>query len=253
MDGLFPKKYLLVDWIFNNSRAILRYTVLTVFLLFASVYFYTKYKGKADLAYLSSVQHLKEMGQTEDMQKIHAHLEKLGLLIDKHPTMHAAFDAAIAGELLIHGEVEKAKPFAQLAFDRAGKTTPLHTRFGQISLMIGEGDFSDALEETMILQGELDEFAASGPAGLFHANCAALYANNLLRIAFLEKESGDFQNELAAWNLYKNRSIEFENYLKNEASEGNPFTVLESNFKKENLSLDDYIAYRRAIGSLSHE
>lgn len=245
MDRFFPKRYLLLDWLHNNSRRVVLFLLFLVAALFAGVYLYHGYTKKADRAYLNGVNYLSEWDQ--EGGSVHEKLDQMGYLLDKHPTLHAAFGAALAGEFLLEGKGKEARKYTEKLLDRASEIAPLHSQFGKVSLMITDGDFSDALEETMSIQTALEELCSGKIETLFSNHFAELYANNLLRIALLEKETGDMQNELAAWEQYESSATEFEQYSKNHPEIVNPFKVLEANFDQGSLSFADYIAYRKQI------
>ncbi len=120
---------------------------------------------------------------------------------------------------------------------RVQELVPAHARFAKNSLTIGQGDYAHALMEAKELKRSLQERTEERSSLLYHFN--------LLRIAFLEMQLGNPQEELAGWTELL------------QAGEQDPreWALLLSCFQKEDLSLLDFIHARQKVLSnlsLSH-
>ncbi len=123
-------------------------------------------------------------------------LNELEAIMSRHPELQAKYDGAVAQTLLIEGNIPKAKAFANMTFNR---TSPDHLSlfvdYSKTSLLIGDGNYHDSLQQAISLKGKLES------EGLIDTN---LYAFNAIRIAILNKELGLKDDELAAWNVVQN-------------------------------------------------
>ena len=160
-------------------------------------------------------------------------LERLQILMDKHPELKARFEDRIAHKLISLGDYETAMPFARESIARSDDLAPEWADFGRTTLLIGKKEYGKALEETVRLRGLLDEKASD--------SIALLRGFTLLRLASLHHELGNSLDELAIWS-------EFEC-----AAEGNgslnkeTFEKLKNHFTDRNVNLLDYIRYRKEI------
>jgi hypothetical protein len=120
-------------------------------------------------------------------------LNELETIIRRHPELQAKYDGPIAQTLLIEGDIPKARVFADLTFNR---TRPDHLalfeEYAKTSLVIGEGKYSDALQQATQLKTKLE----SGEANLIQSS---LYAFNLVRLALLNQQLGQKDAELESW------------------------------------------------------
>lgn len=158
-------------------------------------------------------------------------LERLQALMSKHPELKARYEDRIALKLISLGDFDAALPYAKESLARAGDLAPEWADFGRTTLLIGNKEYSKALDETMRLKSVLDE---SGESSL-------LRGFTLLRLASLHHELGNSKDELAIWNDFEcaangNGSLDKET-----------FDTINNHFTDRNVSLLDYIRYRKTI------
>lgn len=131
------------------------------------------------------------------------------------------YGVQIAQQLVNRGEILEASPWASAPLEALQKEAPFHAAFGETSLLIEQGMVQEALERSVRLKEEM-------------AKKTLLYAYNLLRIAFLQKELGNGPGEKVAWE-------ELEAFLA-ESPDGK---LLYANFKTKGVDLTHYIAERK--------
>lgn len=242
MEKYLPRQMLLAEWFHENSKKIFKTFLWGVVLSFGAVYGYSKYKGRVDEAYLKTAAHLEKW--ENNPSAVHAHLEKIGYLVDKHPTLHAAFDAAIAQTLINHGNGEKAKKYASGTLDRIEKWTPNHAAYGRTSLLIASGEYAQAYKEAVQLKDWIEENHGTQPKILFENHYAELYAHNLLRICTLCERAGDKEGEIAAWTQFEKTRADYATFITSSRKYINPFMLMENEYKDGHLTLSDYIQHR---------
>lgn len=168
---------------------------------------------------------------------------KLEKIIKRHPELHAKYDAPMAQKLLSSSTSGLASGYAAATLKRVGDSSPYYTQFAKATLMIVEGKLAEALlgakqlKETM--EGDQAFWENSGKT-VRHGSL--LFAYNLLRIAMLEKAAGSPQGELLAWGEFE----KFGNEPSSQTYDPEAYLLLQQNFQKQNVSLLDYIHYRKA-------
>lgn len=124
-------------------------------------------------------------------------LNELEDLLKRYPDLRAKYDGAVAQSLLLSARPALATPFAEAVFTRTSpdRLDP-YKEFSQTSLLISTGEYPKALERALELQKRLDA-GKSDPD-------SALYAFNLIRIAVLRNQAGQFAEEKEAWTSVRN-------------------------------------------------
>jgi len=143
-------------------------------------------------------------------------LNRLQILIKKHPDLQAKLDGPVAQSLILMRQMELAKPFA----DRSLKTLekedlPLYLEFADISILVADEEFELAMQKAKSLQEKLEEKPS-------------LHFYNLLRIALLKEKLGLNPD----WHSLKEHVA-----LQKEAA----FEPILSLFDETSLSLNDFI------------
>lgn len=127
-----------------------------------------------------------------------ADLEQLEAIMQRHPELKPKYEGSLAQTLLINGQTSQAKTFIEDVFSR---TKPdhlqLYQNYTQTSLFIGEGRYSDALQQAQQLKFTLDQLDAG-------AN-PILYVFNLIRLAMLYQQTGQAEQELKMWDEFQNQ------------------------------------------------
>jgi hypothetical protein len=113
-------------------------------------------------------------------------LQKLQTILKKHPELHAKYDGAIAQALLSAQNPTEAAPYAERTLQRTqGETPAPYLDYASTTLLIANGKYDEALKAAQSLKSNTEY--------------PTLYAFNLLRIAFLNRELKNTQAEKAAW------------------------------------------------------
>lgn len=175
-------------------------------------------------------------------------LAKLEKLIKVHPELHAKYDGAIAQKLLSSSESGLAASYASSALQRTGGFSPYFESFAKTSLLIGEGKLIEALASAKMLKHDLDideHFWETKSDVIRHG--ALLYGYNLVRIATLEKVAGTAEGELLAWSDLKKAAGWDSETPDPRVYDSEAYLLLQENFKKQSISLLDYIHYREHL------
>lgn len=160
-----------------------------------------------------------------------------GILV-KHPELESRYDGPIGQELLAQDNVKQAETYIQRTLSRIKEPSlSLHQEYTQTTLQIAKGDHKDALASAMGLKEKLMKME-----GLTR-QYQTLYAFNLLRIAFLQQELGNKDQEKLAWS-------ELKAAIGGSTSQKVLLLELPSEFAKHlqagKFSLSDYIAERES-------
>jgi hypothetical protein len=158
--------------------------------------------------------------------------------LQKTPALEKRYEAAIAQTLFDLGKTEEGLGLARNSLKRVDGETPFHTAYAAQTLLIQQGNYSEALKGALELQEKMDVLL-DRTAWNAHSlsGGSLLYAYNLLRIASLQQELGNQAGEQAAW-------AELETYF-----EKNPLAaqVIRENFSESGIGLDHYLQKRRRL------
>lgn len=142
----------------------------------------------------------------------------------RHTELHAKYDGPLAQAHLNGGDVEAARTIATPLLERNGSA---YASFSEGSLLVAEGELGEALQQALVLKGELKS-----------ADAPLLRAHNLLRVALLQGEVGSPRSERAAWEE-----------LLDELARGGAEPIFMQAFSSGALSLADYADARlRLLG-----
>ncbi len=222
-----------IDWIQSHGKTLLYAALGVILALFALFHVMARSRSAAPTDYAAA--EAAYLSWVADASEGDPLLNDLKPLMDKHPELHAKYDPLLAQRLLL----EKDPSYASNTLKRIDKEAPYFSQFAHTSLLIAQGTFSSALEEAQKLKQALeadDLFWEKQSQAVRHG--AILYAFNLVRIAMLAQKIGDAEGELLAW----------EEWEKREGKTYHPeaLFLLEQVFREQDLSLSDYIAYRKA-------
>lgn len=127
-----------------------------------------------------------------------AALNELDGFMASYPELHAKYDGPLAQTLIIEEQMPKALPLAQATFKRtANDSINLYQDYAASSLLIGEGKYQEALQQSKLLKDKLNQ----QPADTLDKT---LYFFNLIRLAVLNQQLGLEQEEKQAWNEVQN-------------------------------------------------
>lgn len=207
------------DWIRDHTTIVVSVGTLIVCALSWS--FYQWKSGTAgDYIAAENIFNAWTGGRTEQ-------LIQLQKILKHHPELHAKYDGKIAQKLLLSSEQGLSVSFVKAAQKRIGELSPYYTQFTNCSLLIGERKFDEALTRASELNKALKQDEQ------YHGSI--LYGYNLLRIAFLMQKVGDRPGELAAWSDFK------------KETDSEAFRLICENFRKNDVSLTDFIQYRETL------
>jgi tetratricopeptide (TPR) repeat protein len=166
---------------------------------------------------------------TQDDPSTAADLELLITLMQRHPELKAKYEGPLAQTLLIRGEALKAQPFVDDVFTRTHPDhLQLYQNYSKVSLLIGQGQYAEALQQTQQLQQTLETTTDS--------TYPFLSTFNLLRLALLYQQVNQPQKELETWEKFQSQP----QYV--EATE-----AINQALKVGQASLNQYIAERRKV------
>ena len=155
---------------------------------------------------------------------------KMRLSIKKIPGLERALEAQITQVLLSNGQTEAAVAAAIPCLERLRKQSPTHAAFAATSLLIEKQQYQKALEASVALKEELERNSAGQ---------SNLYASNLMRIVFLQKQVSNAPGELCAWEDIKSL------LEKEETTEAAKF--LRDQFGDKAFTLSDFISQRERL------
>jgi hypothetical protein len=238
---------LLVDWLSRNGKNVL-YGLAALIALFLLIYRVSG--GSATKAEADYFQAANDFSRFSHSNSNEESLKELLSLMDKHPELHAAYDAALAQFFLNRGDFSQAEPLALATLART-KSTPLpfYRHFAETTLLISNKEFRKALDRTEILQTEMmeqfkqdaEQQNAEQKEPIFGEE---LFALNLLRTGMLQQELGDHAGELQTWRKWK----EYAGLEKGEAAKTGispqAFRKVIQQLAIGAVSLPDYFYYR---------
>jgi hypothetical protein len=159
----------------------------------------------------------------------------------KVPSLEKKYAAVIAQRLFEKGALSDALLFAHHSLKSLDLDAPFHRTYGEISLLIEQGSYQDALQRSVSLKEEMKSLGdLSQVIGNYPVGGTFLFAHNLFRIACLHKELNNPPGERAAWD-------ELEMFL--TGKEGLREQIFES-FERKEVTLEEYIAERKKKISL---
>jgi hypothetical protein len=125
-------------------------------------------------------------------------LSELKTILQRHPELKPRYEGALAQTLLTKKQTAEARIFIEDIFKRTESNhLQLYQDYSQTSLLINEGQFTDALQRALQLQTILDKSEES-----VHP---ILYVFNLIRLAMLYQQTDQPKKELLAWDQLFNQ------------------------------------------------
>jgi len=233
-----------LDWIAENGKVVVITAASLLVVLFVTYQLIGKFGGKSrtdftqgDIAYAAWAS--KEKFDPELFKQLQKPLSS-------HPELNQKFGAMIAQRLLSLNEGKRAQSFGLAALKRTqGSPAGYYNQFSKSSLLISDGKLKEALEGAKRLKQAMEEDQGfwEGQQSPMRIG-SVLYAFNLLRIAFLEKEAGSPMGELLAWQELIRKAG--WNGVPAESITYDPeaYVALLQNFKEQDVTLLDYIHTR---------
>jgi hypothetical protein len=167
-------------------------------------------------------------GNTAEGTAAAADFEQLQAIMQRHPELRSKYEGPLAQTLLIIGQVPQAQAYIEDIFKRAQSDhLQLYQNYTNTSVLIGQGDYANALQNAKQLKSDLDQLGE-------RAN-PILYVYNLIRLAMLYQQMEQPGEELKAWEELQNQTQRLEAVI--EASQA---------FQVGNASLNQYIEERKS-------
>lgn len=163
--------------------------------------------------------------------------------LKKAPALESKYAAMIAQRLFEQDRLSEALQFAHGSLKHLETEAPFHASYGETSILIEKGSYQDALERSVVLREAMkNSFDFAKTVGGHPVGGALLFAHNLLRIAYLQKELNNKPGEKAAWE-------ELETFLQGkEVLESRVFQA----FRDKGLNLIEYIQERKRLLCATH-
>lgn len=211
-----------VQYVIKHSKQIGYAALLLLLLILFSYRFLSSRSHQAEKDYILAKEAAQSLSDPEKLLTLQS-------IIGDHKDLQAKYDGLVGQTLLTQGKLQEAKPYIDRTLTRVKNEASLFDQdFAKTSLLITEGKTEEALKNAYLLKEKLLESASPPPT---------LYAFNLIRIAFLERNLKNSASEQKAWNE-----------LKEMASASSPvkITTFEWNrvmthFDDQGASLRDYI------------
>lgn len=135
--------------------------------------------------YLQAASYQAKLKEHKDVSQ----KELLGLL-KKHPELKPVFAHYLEQQYAIQGDALMAKKVSEETLKRVSFMDPLYQEYAKISLLIEEGKQEEALTQSKLLKEKIHALESPN-----------LYGLNLIRIAFLDKESKEEVRSLVSSDL----------------------------------------------------
>lgn len=230
----------LMHWISENGRTLI-YILIGLIALFVVIYRFSAGKNvKAENDYLSADAELSifQNGvKGDDNPAIRQNaFEKLDAILKRHPELHPKYDGLIAQTFINQHDGAEAQKFGTLAINRTlDENRPFFSDFAQITLLIAQAQYNDALKRSIELKDKMLESTEKVNSLLF--------AWNLTRIAFLQQQTEAKEEELKTWQLWK-QFAGLSGASPSEKIETAGFFQVSNAFQEGSLSLLNYLEMR---------
>lgn len=229
-----------MNWLMDYKKH-LTYTLPLVVIMAFFIFKVTSSKGSHEKDYLMAKSSFdKWVNSSESASFTH-----LCELMKKHEDLVPEYDHLMVQHLLISEEADKAENLTGKIFDRAPTQSPYYQDFARTSITISHGEYEEALKQALRLKDKLGGDEAFWDQDSELANFGSnLVAFNLLRIASLYGEIGNFAKEAIAWNELS----QYVGWDKDEEIKPD-LKIFDLHFGSQQVSLKDYIEFRQKLQS----
>ena len=219
----------IIDWISSNKQIIIGVLVGLFLVLIASYRYLSQKDVNAEINFLKAETLFTEFQENNFSNPVVARekLKELDELFKKYPDLQVKYDGALAQSLLLSNQIPQSSSYMKAIFNRVQPDhLQLYQQYSQNSLIIGGGDFTKALQDAQDLKKTMDTSNSIDSHPI-------LYLLNLIRIAVLQDQLGQKQEEAHAWKLIETHLASYPNDQVNQA------------FKVGNTSLEKYMKTRK--------
>jgi hypothetical protein len=238
-----------MEWMTKHGRK-LAYALIGLFVLLFFVYrMSASHHAKSEADYLSAFRDfaaLERESAANNQPAAEDTLERMQLILQRHPELHAQYDGSLAQILINEGKIAEAMPFADATFLRMRKEgLPYYVDYAKTTLLISEQKYQEALTLAMQLKQSMLRDAASKEQHPEQRTFGSLlFAFNLLRIATLQQQLGNSEGELAAWEEWK-QFAEGGATSPSSLIDSKAFNIVSNHLAKGKVSLLNYIDHRQ--------
>jgi hypothetical protein len=239
----------ITEWLIEYGSNILYMLAGTVGILILIYAFSSGQHSKAEQEYIQAANDFTYFTKSYDSKNpvpLNDAFNRLNSLMKKHPELHAAYDGALAQTLLNRTQIEEAQPFALATLARVkSNDLPFYRDYAETTLLIGQLNFKQALENALALQQKMKDQIANDPSARSFGD--ELFALNLLRVAMMQQEIGDKAAEMKTWNEW--RGYAGLNGKHQATGNVNPqaFRSVIQKLAIGSISLPDYISNRESL------
>lgn len=165
--------------------------------------------------------------------------QKAQKAMQKLPLLQAKYESAFAQKLLDLKKTAEAMPLAHQSLKRVHQETPFHAAFAAGSLLIEQGEYQEALEQTVALKEALAHFLETQQiASDSLRGGTVLYAHALIRIACLQQQLQNSPGEKVAWE-------EVEAFLQGKPEKNELANLVLKGFTDSHIDLSVYLQERK--------
>lgn len=166
-------------------------------------------------------------------------LQEMKKSLHQFPDLQQRFEPLLAQKYLDIKQVAEALPLAHRSLKRVHAEIPFHAAFAAGSLLIEQGIYQEAFEQSVALKEQLSHFLETESRGKDPMKGGVvLYAHTLIRIACLQQVLKNGPGEKAAWE-------EVESYLFSKERRQEVAEQVLSQFSDRQVDLAMYIQDRK--------
>lgn len=219
----------LVEWLANHKQIILWIFVglLALLILAYQLIAMRTVHNESDYYQAQTIFTQFQQADGSANSTTEADLKKLEVIMGSHPELKARYEGPLTQTLLVLGQVPQARLFAEDIFKRTQtEHLQLYQDYSKTSLLIGEGHYAEALQQSQQLQQTLAQLEPG-------ATLPTLSVFNLIRLGVLYQQLGQQQEERQIWE-------QLQNYQDLEA-----LVTVNQALKAGQASLNQYIEERK--------
>lgn len=190
----------LVEWLANHKQIILWIFVSLLTLLILIYQFMAMRTGHNEKDYYQAQTIFNQFQEANFSENpaLESDLKQIETLMNSHPELKPRYEGPLAQTLLVLGQVPQARLFAEDIFKRTQEEhLQLYQDYSKTSLLIGEGNYATALQQSQQLQQTLAQLEPS-------AALPTLTVFNLIRLGVLYQQLGQQQEERQIWDQLQN-------------------------------------------------
>ncbi len=202
------------QWLTKHRLTILYAFIAFVALVAITYHFLSRQNSNAEAVYMQATVDFNRfqdagLAATEPAARNEAFAQLEGY-IKEYPPLHEKYDGLIAETLIIEDKPAEAQQYAQLAFNRTQHNdSPFYIDFAKTSLLMSQKSYASSLAATKVLHDKMQSHLVDVQQNSVQlAFGPTLYVFNLIRLAVLQQQLGNNEEELKVWEKLKQLSNE---------------------------------------------